>query len=273
LRNSGETGVTLSGSVELLNRSGRVIGTAVIPPTYVPPESTVFVDGQVCPGTDDHDRSNRKLRVRVHSQDPRCDVRQRTVRVHDECDDEGDVVRGQWYYGPVQNLLNAGIISGYADRTFRPNNLVTRGEVAKMVVLAFGLKGDAKTTQHFSDVPAGSPIYSYVETIYSRGIMSGYADGTFRSGVSVTRAQIAKILVQAAGWAPSTTASGPSFKDVAAGSNYYSYIQTARAHGLLSGYADGTFRPGNSVTRAQMAKSLYDAMPDPAGEETLPAGN
>jgi hypothetical protein len=272
LRNNGHTGVTLSGSVELLDRHGHVIGTQVIPPTYVPPHETVFVDGVVCPGTDDHDGSNRKLRVRVHSQDPRCDERQRTVKVHDDCDDEGDVLRGQWYYGPVQNLLNAGVISGYADRTFRPNDPVTRGEVAKMVVLAFGLKDAAKTTQHFSDVPASSPIYSYVETVYSRGIMSGYADGKFSPGAKVTRGQVAKILVTAAGWAPST-ASGSVFKDVPKGSNYDSYIQTARANGLLSGYADGTFRPGNSVTRAQMAKSLYDAMPDPAGEETLPSGN
>jgi S-layer homology domain len=259
LRNQGETGVTLSGSVDLLGRHNEVIGTAVIPPTFVGAEDTVFVDGQVCPSRNAH--GPYKLKVRVHSEDPSCGVKQRIQRVREECEDAGDVSSSQWYYGYVTYLLNGGVVSGYADGTFRPNNSVTRGQVAKMVVLAFGFQLDTKAGRHFSDVSVGHPEYSYIETAYNRGIMSGYADGTFKPEANVTRGQVAKIIARAAGWAPVRSAN-PTFTDVPAGSIFYGYVEAAYAHGLLSGYADGTFRPGNNVTRAQMCKTLYGFVAD-----------
>jgi hypothetical protein len=67
------------------------------------------------------------------------------------------------------------------------------------------------------------------------------------------------MVVSAFGWAANTTG-GPHFTDVPRSDPFYSYIETAFNHTVISGYGDGTFRPGNPVTRAQLSKILYQAM-------------
>jgi hypothetical protein len=68
-----------------------------------------------------------------------------------------------------------------------------------------------------------------------------------------------KLIVLAEGWAINT-AGGPHFSDVAPGSPFYDYVETAFNRGVVTGYADGTFRPGATATRGQAAKVLYIAL-------------
>ena len=97
----------------------------------------------------------------------------------------------------IETAYGHGVISGYSDGTFRPGNDVTRAQLCKIVVLAEGLADDCPTPGHFSDVPPADPFYCYIETAYNHGIITGYADGTFRPGNSATRGQICKIVYQA----------------------------------------------------------------------------
>ena len=94
-------------------------------------------------------------------------------------------------------------------------------------------------------------------------MLSGYADGTFRPAANVTRAQLAKMIVQARGY-PLVTPATPAFSDVPVDHWAYSYIETARTHMVVGGYADGTFRPAAEATRAQLCKMLYQAGGAPA---------
>jgi hypothetical protein len=158
-----------------------------------------------------------------------------------------------YFYAPVQYLACHGVISGYADGTFRPYNNTTRGQMVKIVTLAFGVPTYRPATPTFSDVPASDPFYSYVETAAHANIVSGYADGTFRPVANVTRGQLSKITVVAAGWSLQNPAR-PSFTDVAPGSAFYPFVETAVCHGVVSGYADGTFRPAADAIRGQIAK-------------------
>ena len=99
-----------------------------------------------------------------------------------------------------------------------------------------------------------------METARAHGVLGGYSDGTFRPGADVTRAQLAKIIAGAVGWtlvAPAT----PHFTDVPRSDPFYAVIETAYAHGIVSGYADGAFRPGGSATRGQIAKIVAGALP------------
>jgi hypothetical protein len=112
------------------------------------------------------------------------------------------------------------------------------------------------------DVPRDHPFYTYIETAFSRGIISGYADGSFRPGNNVTRGQLSKIIVLAEAW-PVNTAGGPHFSDVPVGSTFYDYVETAYNRSVISGYADGTFRPGNNATRGQISKIVYAAITSP----------
>jgi hypothetical protein len=170
-----------------------------------------------------------------------------------------DVPEANDFYTEISALNAIGAVSGYSDGSFRPGDTATRGQLAKIVVQAFNLPVDTTGGAHFSDVPAGSTFYSYIETAYNRGLISGYADGTFRSNQPVTRGQVAKVVVQAAGWPLAEGAS--TFADIPIGSTFYAYIQTAVSHGVLNGYSDGTFRPANQATRGQIAKMVTHAMP------------
>jgi hypothetical protein len=170
-----------------------------------------------------------------------------------------DVQPSDYFYQPVLYLYCHGVISGYGDNTFRPYNNTTRGQLAKIVVLAEGWTLYTPPTPTFQDVPSNHSFYQYVETAYHHGIISGYGDGTFHPENGVTRGQLCKIVVLAAGW-PIYTPPTPSFDDVPADSPFYGVIETAYYHQIISGYLDRTFRPSNSATRGQICKIVYLAV-------------
>lgn len=109
-----------------------------------------------------------------------------------------DVATNNPFYAFIETAYNNGIVSGYSDNTFRWGNDVTRGQLSKIVVQAAIIVNHwvliNPTTPTFSDVPTNDPFYVYIETAYCHGIISGYSDGTFRSGNNATRAQISKIV-------------------------------------------------------------------------------
>jgi hypothetical protein len=177
-----------------------------------------------------------------------------------------DVLPTDYFYEPVRYLFCRGVISGYADNTFRPYNDTTRGQLTKIVVLAEGWPEHSPPAPTFSDVPASHPFYSYIETAYYHGIISGYADGTFRAGSNVTRGQLSKIIVLAEEWQVITPAT-PTFGDVPAGHAFYGFIETAYDRAIISGYTCGSgcleFRPGNNATRGQISKIVRLAIAAP----------
>ena len=111
----------------------------------------------------------------------------------------------------------------------------------------------------FSDVPSNYWAYTYISWVYCHSIVSGYADGTFHPEADTTRAQIAKMVVLAAGFALDLPPGAPHFSDAPPANPFYTYIEVAYAHNVISGYADGTFHPYQYVTRAQLAKMIVVA--------------
>jgi hypothetical protein len=187
-----------------------------------------------------------------------------------------DVPPGSTFYAYVRCLACRGIISGYSNNTFRPNNRVTRGQLAKIVSNAAGLS-DPQTTQLFEDVPPGSTFFDYVGRLASRGYMAGYPCGGpgepcgngnlpyFRTNSNATRGQIAKIVSDAARL--NDPPGAQVFQDVPAGSTFYNYIQRLASRGVMSGYPCGGpsepcvpplnrpyFRPSSNATRGQTSK-------------------
>lgn len=107
----------------------------------------------------------------------------------------------------------------------------------------------------FLDMPDDHWAYSYVSYLFCQGAIGGYEDGTFRPDNGSTRGQFTKILVLALDWQPYAPALA-TFSDVPPGSTFYPFVESAVQHGVISGYEDGTFRPGNPLSRAQTAKIL-----------------
>ncbi len=114
-----------------------------------------------------------------------------------DCPDTGhfsDVPTGHPFFCYIETAFEHGIISGYGDGTFRPDNFVTREQLCKIIVLAWGWPIDTTGGPHFSDVPESEPFYGFIETAFNHGVITGYADGTFRPLNRATRSQISVII-------------------------------------------------------------------------------
>src|SRR5207244_9701826 len=139
-----------------------------------------------------------------------------------------DVYPSDFFYTAVRYLYCHGVISGYSDGTFRPNNTATRGQLAKIVVLAENWPIYTPPTPTFRDVPAEHSFYQYIETAYHQGVISGYTCGAgcleFRPGDNITRGQLCKIVVLAEGWSLYTPPT-PTFRDVPADHVFYSFVE------------------------------------------------
>lgn len=96
--------------------------------------------------------------------------------------------------GAIQSAADAGIINGYPDGTFKPNNIVTRGQMVSFIARAFKMKDEALP---FADVPLNSSAYSDIRKATAFGVVSGYENGEFRPNDSVTRAHFAGFLARA----------------------------------------------------------------------------
>ena len=107
----------------------------------------------------------------------------------------------------------------------------------------------------FSDVNMSDYFYEAVRYLYCRGVISGYSNNTFRPYNNTTRGQLCKIVVFAEDWTLDCLVPG-HFTDVPPGDPFYCFVETAYAHGIITGYGDRTFRPGNNVTRGQLCKII-----------------
>jgi hypothetical protein len=186
-----------------------------------------------------------------------------------------DVPQSNTFYVHVRCLACKGILGGYSDGTFRPNNDITRGQLSKIVANSAGF-GEPVSGQTFQDVPVGSTFYAFIERMASRGIIGGYACGGtgepcgtsnkpyFRPNANATRGQISKIVSEAKGF--SEPPGSRVFEDVPPGSTFYDWIQRLTYRGIMGGYPCGSpgepcgsgnrpyFRPNNNATRGQTSK-------------------
>lgn len=117
----------------------------------------------------------------------------------------------------------------------------------------------------FRDVRPGDWCYDAVRWAFRAGLMNGTSVGTFSPDAPTTRGQIVAILYRLEG-SPVPASEEPgfilvggesAFSDVAPGAYYAAAVSWASSNGIVNGYGDGTFRPGNLITREQLAAFLY----------------
>ena len=169
-----------------------------------------------------------------------------------------DVSTGSAFYTEVTWLASSGVTTGYADGTFRPGNPITREAMAAFLYRSVGQPSfTVPKKSPFTDVSTKAAFYKEVTWLAQSGVTTGYADGTFRPGNPITREAMAAFLYRFGG-SPSFTAPKKSpFKDVSTKATFYKEVTWLAQSGVTTGYADGTFRPGNQVTREATAAFLY----------------
>lgn len=141
-------------------------------------------------------------------------------------------------------------IVGYGNGEVRPQNNITRAEVATIFfrLLTDDVRDENLTkTNRYSDVAATSWYNTAVSTLSSMGIITGYPDGTFRPNAAITRAEFAAIAARFDSNGDKTTA---KFSDIA---SHWAKdeISIAYNNGWITGYPDGTFGPQRDITRAE----------------------
>jgi hypothetical protein len=164
---------------------------------------------------------------------------------------------------PLAPLLNTvdhfAYIQGYPDDTARPQGNVTREEVAAVFfrLLDPAYRETIRTTdEDFNDVTADRWSIKHIGTLSNGEILTGYVDGSFRPGTKITRAELATI---ASRFDNLSTSGAITFSDVS-GHWAEQYILSAASKGWVNGYADGTFKPDQAITRAEFVTLVNNVL-------------
>ena len=178
-----------------------------------------------------------------------------------------DVPANYWARDQIEYFANQGIVDGYTDGSFKPEEGVTREEFCKLLVSTFRQPLENPSTPSFADVAENRWSYPYVEIC--KDFLTGYVNPfgglpSFHPTEYATREDIAVALVRMMGFTDKD-ANNPNyatynFRDGGNISpNILAYVSIACERGLISGYPDGTFGPTKGITRAETVVLLNRA--------------
>ncbi|PRO67052.1 S-layer homology domain-containing protein [Alkalicoccus urumqiensis] len=162
---------------------------------------------------------------------------------------------GHWASSAVETWSSEGVITGYPDGTFQPEREVSRSESAYIFGRYLGTGGEITTTHRFEDVDTSRNDAPFVYGLVEEGIFA--ADTRFRPDDELTRAEMAKILVEGL---DIQSSSSSSFTDVPDSHWASDYISILASEGIAAGTEAGRFSPDEPVTRAQTAVFLDRAV-------------
>jgi len=160
-------------------------------------------------------------------------------------------IAGKDFEEAVTVLTDLGVVSGYPDGTYKPDNIVTRAEMAVIVVRALGLADYATGTAKFSDM-AGHWSNPYVAYATSLGVIAGYPDGTFKPDKTVSYDEAATMLVAALGYTP----------DSLVGTWPANYVTKAKTLGILDGIKAGVA----GANRGDIATMAFQTLDQSVGK-------
>ena len=165
-------------------------------------------------------------------------------------------ISGHWAEGTIAQWQDAGLISGYEDGSFKPNNEITRAEFVSIMNNALNFSTQA--TVSFSDVAPSDWFYNAISVAVGEGYTAGFPDNTFNPSGVVTRGQAAVFVNNAVEMQQSATS---NFSDKYTFPTWATpAINAMSQNGYISGYPDGTFMAEKSLTRAEAVVILNKVM-------------
>ena len=164
-------------------------------------------------------------------------------------------------------------IFGYNDGTFRPDNNMSRAEAAANFARLISKKKGEKISgkSSFNDVSKSEWYSDYIGYLSKYGIIKGYADNTFRPNDNVSRAEFVAMTVRFNSLFNEVKKGSYTVKYTDVATNYWAYSDVAYAKhaGWLNGYADGTFKGDNTITRAEVVTVVNKATGRTADESYI----
>lgn len=185
-------------------------------------------------------------------------------------------ISGHWARNDILQLASLSIIKGNAGK-FNPGGAVTRAEFAAMIISALGYGDQARITQGlatgYKDVPGSHWASGFVILAREKGIITGYPDGTFKPAKVIHRDEITSVLVRALNLTTGTEGVLNNFTD---GGDIPEWarasISAAYGAGLVSGFPDGSFKPGRFASRGETAVLVKKVLAELGRQYTMYAG-
>lgn len=161
------------------------------------------------------------------------------------------------YANSIKYLREEEIIAGYPDGSFKPNGTLNRAEAVKILLEGNDIAVSTELPNFFADVPNTAWYANYVGTAVKKGIVKGYADGGFKPGNTISRAEFLKVAILTAGFEVKSELSYDPYDDVPRDQWFAPYFDFAKTNDLLSAQRGGYMVPSQPITRAEAADVIY----------------
>lgn len=170
-------------------------------------------------------------------------------------------IANHWASAFIQPLVNAGIISGFPDKTFKPDATMTRAQYAALLVKAFNPPAKRNAIE-FTDVAKDFWAYQVIQQAYRGEFLSGFPDKTFKPNDNVQRVQVIVSLVNGLGLTGGVLTDLNVYDDAAAIPEYAKdEVATATRKKLIVNYPTlKKLNPTRDATRAEVAAIVYQAL-------------
>jgi len=167
-----------------------------------------------------------------------------------------DVPNGFWAKDPIESCATLGLVQGFPDRTFKPNNALTRAELATLIVRARKIPLPDVTSRVFKDMPKTHWAAPYILAAKKEGLVKGYPDGTFRPNRTITRAEGVTVFARSDGLEEDADMWEVPFPDLSA-RHWATRMVSSAVNADLLGYLDGKdFQPNKKLSRAEAVRVL-----------------
>jgi len=167
-------------------------------------------------------------------------------------------ISGHWAQVKIQSWMDKGLIKGYPDGTFKPDQHVTRAEFMTLANRAFGYTAVVPIT--YTDVKAGSWYAPEVAKAKAAGYISGYPDGTMKPENPITREEVATIVARIKNLTSDANAADKYTDASKIGSWSKGQVGAVTSAKIMQGYPDGSFMPQGLMTRAEVVVASDNAL-------------
>jgi len=171
-----------------------------------------------------------------------------------------DISSDYAYFNIITEMHKQGIIKGYPDGTFKPNQTLSRQHAAVLIVRAMKVNGiELEKVREFvqpKDLTTKNPYYQEIKLLMEAGLLDTDKNGNINPSKPLTRGDMAKILTKVFDL---KVKADYVFEDVK-GTGYEEYIKALYSNGVTTGFENYTYRVNESLTRAHYAVFVYRAM-------------
>lgn len=169
-----------------------------------------------------------------------------------------DVLKEHWAYDYINSLAKKKIINGKENYRYFPDAAITREEFVKIIVTLLEINPSEEKSE-FTDVSENAWFKGYVKSAYDAGLVSGVSDSEFGVGKNITREDVAVIINRAFEFQQNDKKVDFTDSDII--SDYArDAVNALVCNGIINGFSDGTFRPKDVATRAEIAKIVMTVL-------------